>query len=244
MKIGSIIKENLYYKFFRKIIPGNFKITFLTELKGFSRKLSNFARLGYGAGFVVIMSVFNMIMDPGPGGASMFIVLLLMFVYALITSLMLGGYSVIGSKDHFWVYKKAPNGLNNFVKSVFSVRVFYALLIGSIFPIVFTIIRGFSIFEGFMIFLFMIGHVLSLIACAIGIAFMFPAFEEKSPKIAITLGIFMVIPMASVIGGIMIGSIFLKFLDPYYEALGTLIINSILGFIVLNLGIRKIKSLE
>ncbi len=241
----QIIEEKKFYRWFRKIIPGDFGVMFVTQLKQFSRKLENFSRIAYAVGLSIAVIIFNIALGAGESAGDMnpFLLNYISYFFPMILAGMLGCFVIIGSKDHLWIYKKAPSGVANYVKSVYLVNILYTLLMAVAFSAIATIIIGFSLVEILITVGLSVGTISTLMAMAIGVAFIFPTFEERGSKVGILMTTFMGLSM-----GVWMGSLFMGifiFEDFWYATpLLCLGFTAILGYILLKLGIRKLSSLE
>jgi hypothetical protein len=173
-----------------------------------------------------------------------FKIMMTVYMYSMMAAIMLGAFVVVGSKDNLWIYKKAPNGVKNFVWSVYIVHIFYAIIIGIIFSIVYSIIANLTLFEGFMVILFAIGFQLAMMAIAIGMAFIFPTFEERGGK----LGLLIMLITGIVLGGFFVAifaNLYLvDFIGPFAAPIINLVFLGIVGYGIIRLGIRKLMALE
>ncbi|MHA1265026.1 MAG: ABC transporter permease [Candidatus Helarchaeota archaeon] len=242
---ARIQKTNNFYKIFRRLIPGSFGIQFQAHLRQFSRKMENFSRLSYAVVISVMSFVLNYLMGTFEDGLDRgAIVMFLPFMYAWFVAMMLGGWVIIGSKDHLWIYKKAPSGVKKFVWSVYLVNILYSSIIGIIYMTIVSIFIGLSFIDGIIMVGFVFGFVLALMMIGIGIAFIFPTFEERGGK----LGIVMMAIAGIIFGGFMLSIFFNELLSSlqwtYSWPILDLLISAILGYCLLRIGIRKLNSLE
>ncbi|MHA1424477.1 MAG: hypothetical protein ACTSQI_00655 [Candidatus Helarchaeota archaeon] len=242
----QIFEEKRFYRWFRKVIPSNFGIMFVTQLKQYSRKLENFSRIAYAVGISITVMVFNVAMGAGEGvGGEInpFIINFIAFFFPMMLSGMLGCYVIIGSKDNLWIYKKAPNGVKNYVKSIYLVNIIYTLLIAILFSIIATLVLRFNLIQVLSITGLTIAFILILMAMAIGIAFIFPTFEERGSKVGLLMMTFMGLSIGAWIGGLFLGIFLLG--DVWYAGpLLTLCITTAFGYILLKVGIKKLSGLE
>ncbi|NVM30491.1 MAG: hypothetical protein HWN65_16750 [Candidatus Helarchaeota archaeon] len=246
IETGTIVSENRFFRFMRRIIPGTFGIQVLSQLKQFSRKYENFTRLGYAVGISITIFVFN----PSMWSISVpfftigFKIMMTIFMYSMMTSMLLGGFVIVGSKDNLWIYKKAPNGVKKFVWSVYFVNIIYTILIGIVYSIIFSAIAGFTILEGFIMTLFSIGFLLALMAAAIGIAFIFPTFEERGGKFGLLMMAIMGVAMVGFMVAIIANIYLVDLIGVYASPICALATIGVIGYGLLRLGIRKLTSLE
>ncbi len=239
MGTKRITSEKLFYRIFRRL--GGVQL--VSELKQYSRKLENFSRIGLSIGISAIVIVFNL----GTSGGLMdrgMLVMFATFMYPLIIAGMLGTFVIIGSKETLWIYRKSPNGVKNYVKSVYLVHIIFTLIIGVIFSTISMIVFGFPLLDTVLSIGLSIGFSLSLMGIAIGVAFVFPTFEERGPKIAVLMVTYWGLT-SSIWTGVIFYDIFvIGSFELYDTSLITLAFLAITGYILLKLGIRKLSSLE
>ncbi|MHA1649574.1 MAG: hypothetical protein ACTSYB_05215, partial [Candidatus Helarchaeota archaeon] len=191
----------------------------------------------------IMIIVFNSVMNVGESSLNPFYITIISFFYPMMVAVLLGCYVIVGSKDHLWIYKKAPNGIKNYVWSVYLVNILYSLIIGIVFAGIASIVMGFTVLEGILTVLLTIISLLFLMAIAIGIAFIFPTFEERGGKMGLIMLSFMGITITIWMGSLFLG-IFL-FNDAVFAAPGiSLSLSGVFGFILLKLGMKKLSSLE
>jgi hypothetical protein len=228
-------------------MPGYFGAQFIAQLKSFSRRIENFSRIAYAIGTSIIIIVFNRVsawsdFETNPI-IKMVVLMMLTYLYAVMTAGMLGCFVIIGSKDHLWIYKKAPNGVQNYVKSVYLVNIVITSLIGVIYSIIASAILGYTFLEGVMIVTFTLLFNFSLMAMAIGLAFIFPTFEERGAKLGILMMSFMGISIGTWIVFLIVGiEVFEAAL--FSAPLLLLGLTAVMGFLLLRLGIKKLLALE
>ncbi|HUX99477.1 MAG TPA: hypothetical protein VMV49_07995, partial [Candidatus Deferrimicrobium sp.] len=161
---------------------------------------------------------------------------------------LIGCFVIIGSKDHLWIYRKAPNGVKIYVKSVYFVNIIYPIIIMLPFSIIISIIVGLSLLEGFLVVILSIAFIFSLMAIGIGLAFIFPTFEERGGKVGILMGAFWGLGIGLWIGALFINIFLFDFFAPYSWFYGwslpALIFCVVAGFLLLRLGVKKLSSME
>jgi len=245
MGTERVIGEGRFYRLVRRLIPSDFGVQVVTQLKHFSRKLENFSRIGYAIGISAIVIVVNLFGGFGPANEAISFTMIYSTLYpAMMMAALLGCFVIVGSKDNLWIYKKAPNGVSNFVRSVYIVHLIYTVPIGLIFSVIISVIGGFSIIETLLTMSFLILLMISLMAMAIGIAFIFPTFEERGSKIAILMMVFIGISLGIWVTAMFLGTDILTFLAPFGSTLSAVIICLPVGFIFLKIGIKKLEVLE
>ncbi len=246
MEAETIVSENRFYRFIRRVIPGTFGIQVLSQLKQYSRKFENFTRLGYAVGISITTFVFNpnMWTIGDPFFTIGFKIMMTVFMYSMMTSMMLGGFVIVGSKDNLWIYKKAPDGVKKFVWSTYLVNIIYSILIGIVYSIIFSVIAGLTILECSMMIVFSIAFQLALMAVAIGIAFIFPTFEERGGKLGLVMMAIVGVVMAGFIVAIIANIFLIDLIGVYAGPICALATIAVAGYGLLRLGIRKLASLE
>ncbi|TFG04783.1 MAG: hypothetical protein EU536_03825 [Promethearchaeota archaeon] len=242
----TIRSENFFFRFVRRLFPGTFGVQILSQLKQFSRKYENFTRLGYAVGISITIFVFNpnMWTVGDPFFSIGFKIMMTVFMFAMMTSIILGAFVIVGSKDNLWIYRKAPNGVKKFVWSVFFVNIIYSVIIGIIYSIIFSVIAGFTIVDSFIMVLFSIGFQLALMAVAIGMSFIFPTFEERGGKIGLIVMGTMGIAMAGFFVAIVANIFLANFIGGFVAPLCALVLIAVMGYGLIHLGIHKLSSLE
>ncbi|MFX1295109.1 MAG: ABC transporter permease [Promethearchaeota archaeon] len=236
-----IVGEKRFYRFFRRLLPRDFGVQFISQLKQFSRKMENFSRIGYSVGISAIILIFNLGMGVTPYPP--FVITMITYFYPMMIASLLGCFVIIGSKDHLWIYKKAPNGVRNYVRTVYLVNILYSLMIGVAYSIVASIIFGLTFLETLLALGLFVVFLLTLMAMAIGIAFIFPTFEERGAKVGIIMMSFIGITIGIMIGSVFAGDFLLN--DATYGAsVVSLILTTIIGIALLRLGIKKLSALE
>ena len=207
--------------------------------------MENFSRIGYAVGMSAIIVVFQVVANPAVEDAGIgFISMFATFMPAMMMAGLLGTWVVIGSKDNLWIYKKAPNGVSRYVRSVYIVHLIYTIPITLIFVGILTTVMGATLGDVLLNMGFAVLFLLFLMAMAIGLAFIFPTFEERGSKVGLLMTSFF-----GITSGIMVGAIFLAFgvfafVGGYAIALVSLLFVIPLGIVLLLIGIKKLKALE
>jgi hypothetical protein len=245
MGTERIVREGWIYRMVRGLIPGDSGVQVVSQLKQFSRKMENFSRIGYAVGLSAIIIIFQSIANGEAAQAGIgFISMFATYMPALMMAGLLGTWVIIGSKDNLWIYKKAPNGVSRYVKSVYIVHLIYTVPIGLIFVGILTAALGGTLVNVLLNMGILFLFLLSLMAMAIGLAFIFPTFEERGSKVGLLMMSFFGITI-----GIMIGAMVLVFgvfasLGEFTMPIICLIFTIPIGIALLKLGITKLKALE
>jgi hypothetical protein len=147
-------------------------------------------------------------------------------IAGMLFSLFLGNYIFVGSKELIWVYKKSPRNIK--------VLIFSYLRMITI--IIFFIGIGLTIF--FSLFL------------AIGLQCINPAFEEKGGDMQLTIGILVIINMATIFGSLFLGFQLLGSYNPPPElikvffSLPLITFGTLFAIPLLVFGLKKLNKME
>ncbi|MFX1504064.1 MAG: hypothetical protein ACFFDH_24100, partial [Promethearchaeota archaeon] len=179
-KISSVIeRENKFYVLTRKLTGHKWEGLVITQLKEFLRRRESIMKFVYLIGFVgvlgVILSTFgldNLI------GQSILITMIIM-IGGLLYGLLFGSYIFVGSKDLIWVYKRSPRNVNALIYSYLLAMLIFNIIIAIGLTFFFTFVLRFNFFDIIFFFCFYLINSEVVIAQAVGIQCLSPAFEEK-----------------------------------------------------------------
>jgi len=245
MGTERVESEGRIYGLVRRLIHGDFGVQVVSQLKQFSRKMENFSRIGYAVGMSLIIVVFQVVSGSGGGVQAIgFISMFATYFPAMMMAGLLGTWVVIGSKDNLWIYKKAPGGVSCYVRSVYIVHLIYTVPIALIFVGILTAALGGALVDVLLNIGFVVLFTLFLMAMAIGLAFIFPTFEERGSKVAILMMCFFGITSGIMTGGIFLAFGVFAFLGAFAIPLVALLFVIPLGVALLLIGIKKLKALE
>ena len=207
-KASSVIeKENIFYKFNRRIIGSRWEGLVITQFKEFFRKKENIAKIIYLGGLTCVYGlVFSISMSNAPRGflSGGFVVLMVVFMGGMLYGLMLGSFIFVGSKDLLWVYKRSPRNINSLVYSYIIAMIILNTILALGVTIFFTILFEFDVFYVVVFFIAYLSYGIMVLIEAIGIQGFSPAFEEKGKHMGLNMFKLMSIQM-----GVFMGFIFL-----------------------------------
>ena len=252
-KVSSIIeKENVFYKFNRRIIGVKWEGLVITQFKEFFRKKQNLAKLVFLAGITCVYGlIFSFSMSEAPGEflSIGFTRLMVVFIGGMIYGIMIGSFIFVGSKDLLWVYKRSPRNVNGLVYSYILAMFIINIILALGVTIFFTILFEFDMFYMVVFFIAYLAYGIIVLIEAIGLQGFSPAFEEKGKHMGMNI-----FKLVSIQMGVFMGFIFLMvwmgniFPDLVaWELSPTLIFISIHLAISLPLffmGLRHLKKLE
>ena len=198
--------------------------------------------------YAIIMAIIIVVFNAAMGSGKYMFLTFLPFFPALMVAGLIGCFVIVGSKDHLWIYRKAPNGVKTYVKSVYFVNILYPVIIMLPFSIIMSFVVGLTLLEGVMVVCVTMVSIFALMAVGIGIAFIFPTFEERGGKVGILMGAFWGIGI-----GIWMGALLTSIIGfgSYGDTVSMLVFDLILivasvttGYLLLRLGIRKLSTME
>ncbi len=252
-KVSSIIeKENLFYKFNRRLIGVKWEGLVITQFKEFFRKKENIMKLVYLSG---ITCVYGLIFSFSVSGADNdfisggFRLLMVVFMGGLLYGLMLGNFIFVGSKDLLWVYKRSPRNVNSLVYSYIITMFIINTILALIVTVFFTILFEFNAFYVVVFLISYLSYGIIVLIEAIGIQGFSPAFEEKGKYMGLNMFKLMSIQMGVITGFIFL-MIWLSEILPEitaWELMPTILFISIHLAIALPLfftGLRHLKRIE
>ncbi|TRO59746.1 hypothetical protein E2P64_02665 [Candidatus Bathyarchaeota archaeon] len=250
---SSIAKpDGFFYKTIRFVGGGKSFGTVLSSIfKDYSRRLENLSWIIYAVGLVVLIRVF--ISDPSsePFDHLMF---LSMMAIPFLAAFVVG--TVSRGKNTLFIFKKSPSGIWKFVKA----RLFQGWLVAV--PIATVLIAFFTILLSqigleYMLINVVLGalRALVLVAVVLGLAIINPIFAEESRErnmgVIINLMIVFFATMAFEIGLSRVGLSFEKmflnidtFTAGVFDHLLLTMVFALVGFFLLNIGIRKLDRIE
>jgi hypothetical protein len=245
--IASIAKpDGFFYHTIKQLGGGRSFGTLLVSIfKDYSRRLENISMLTYMIGVLVLMSIFIV---PQYGSSEVPIALMLIqFIFPIVVVMVTGEVTIRG-KETLFIFKKAPFGIERYIKSMFLKSCLIVVPITGIVTIALSLLGPktdlASLFIGTGL---MMLFVAAYVAFVIGLFLLIPVFSDKSPKLGLNI-------MITVFGSIGLFAISLFILTPdflnstprgllYHQALQTFL-SWVLGIIVLNLGKIKLKRIE
>jgi len=207
-KASSVIeKENIFYKFNRRIMGSKWEGLVITQFKEFFRKKENITKLVYLGGLTCVYGlIFSFSMSEAPNDylSGGFVILTIIFVGGMVYGLMLGSFIYVGSKDLLWVYKRSPRNVNGLVYSYIITMIIINTILALGVTIFFTILFEFDAFYVVVFFVTYLLYGIMVLIEAIGIQGFSPAFQEKGKHMGMNI-----FKLVSIQIGVFMGFIFL-----------------------------------
>lgn len=252
-KTNTIIeKENIFYKFNRRILGNKWGGLVITQFKEFLRKKENIMKLVYVTGFTCVYGLvfsFSVGQVPQDFISGSFKVLMAVFMGGMLYGLQLGSYIFVGSKDLLWVYKRSPRNVEAMVYSYIFAMLILNIMMSIGITIFFTIIFEFDFIYIIVFFLAYLCYGILVLCEAIGIQGFSPSFEEKGKNMGMNIFKLLIIQM-----GVFIGFIFLMvwvsetFVNPIFGDFLSLVLFLSIHFAIsiplFIFGIKHLKKIE
>ncbi|MFX1391489.1 MAG: hypothetical protein ACFE9Z_15600 [Promethearchaeota archaeon] len=179
-KISTVIeKENKFYYLMRKLTGHKWEGLMVTQLKEFLRRRESIMKFVYLTGLVGVLGViFSTLGLDNLIGQSILLAMIII-IGGIMYGLLFGSYIFVGSKDLIWIYKRSPRNINALVYSYLLAMLVFNILMALGLTIFFTFILRFDFFDIIFFFVFYLINSEVVIAQAVGIQCISPAFEEK-----------------------------------------------------------------
>ncbi len=252
-KTSSVIeKENIFYKFNRRIVGSKWEGLVITQFKEFFRKKENITKFIYLGGLTCVYGlIFSFSMKGAPSNflSGGFVILMVMFMGGMLYGLMLGSFIFVGNKDLLWVYKRSPRNINGLIYSYIIAMIIVNTILALGVTIFFTILFEFDAVYVVVFFIAYLSYGIMVLIEAIGIQGFSPAFEEKGKHMGINMFKLMSIQMV-----VFMGFIFLMvWLEGILPELTAWKLNPTIFFISIHfvislplffMGLRHLKKIE
>ncbi|UCD01880.1 MAG: hypothetical protein JSV23_02340 [Promethearchaeota archaeon] len=193
-KITTVIeRENKFYLLIRKTTGHKWRGLIITQLKEFLRKRESIMKFAYLLGLVGVLGIVfsNFALDNFL--AESILIVLLIVTGGIMYGLLFGSYIFVGSKDLIWVYKRSPRNIRALVYSYLLAMLIFNVLMALGITIFFTYFLEFDLFTIIFFFSFYLINSEVVIAQAVGIQCLSPAFEEKGSSMTTNNLILMVL---------------------------------------------------
>ncbi len=215
---SSTIKKKKYYKpnpiytFLRNRLPPQLGATTVSVMREFIRNPENIAQMGIFIAMGVVM-VFTPALGFGfsegpfenPTILLFFTLWIFLFTQAIFASTLTGMSISVGHKDKLWLYRKAPNGIDIYLRA--RVLQFFVMFL----PITsIAVIIGFYFVNNAGLMITLLGmalscfYVIASIALGVGVFALNPVHERRGPKVALNMFAIMIIQMPVLMGGMLI----------------------------------------
>ncbi|MFX0145677.1 MAG: hypothetical protein ACFE9C_16550 [Candidatus Hodarchaeota archaeon] len=174
-----IERENKFYVTARKLIGNKWEGLILTQLKEFLRRRDSIMKFVYLIGLVGVLGVIFSTLGFSNVTIESILVTMIIIIGGILYGLLFGSYIFVGTKDLIWVYKRSPRNIYALVYSYLFAMLIFNILIALGLTIFFAFVLEFDIFTFFFFFIFYVINNEVVIAQAVGIQCLSPAFEEK-----------------------------------------------------------------
>jgi hypothetical protein len=244
--------DGLFYKAIRFVGGGKSFGSLLSSIfKDYSRRLENLSWIVYALGLVTLIRIF--ISDPSSEPIDQLVFLSEMAI-PFLAAFVVG--TVSRGKDTLFIFKKSPFGIRKFVKARLVQAWLVAVPIAAALIAVFTILLPQISLESLLINIVWGSlRTLALVAVVIGLAIFNPIFAEESRErnmgVVINLMVVLFATIGLEIGLSRIGLSFGKMLpnmDAFtvilYDHLLLTVVFSLIGVLLIYIGIRKLDRIE
>jgi hypothetical protein len=233
---GSTAKpDRRFYKTIYNLGGGrSFGRLLVSVFKDYGRRLENISKIVYIVGLIVLILVF--LTAPLEEGGPFELLIIVQFIFAMLAAMVVGDVTVRG-KEALFIYRKAPDGVNRLVRA----RLVHGWII--VIPVVAGIVMFLLASAPDSTWQTILGYtgievliVTGLVAFALGIALINPAYTEKE-----SMANAVIVSMVSMFSFIFI----MIFIGGELKALLVMIVFTwMLGLAFLSLGKRKLNNIE
>jgi len=178
VKVTIIEHENPFYRFIRKISGRKWGGLIVLQLKRFSRKKANIARVAYVVGLLGFMSWFisRMVDD---AFMIIFSSTILIAIGGAIGSIIVGHLAFIDSKELIWVYKRSPRGIKANVYSYLLMMLIFNIFLALFVTTMLVIFSNIDLLNTVIFFFEFLLFAQISMCQAMGLQCISPAFGEK-----------------------------------------------------------------
>ncbi|MFW9968985.1 MAG: hypothetical protein ACFFDF_02210 [Candidatus Odinarchaeota archaeon] len=174
-----IERENKFYITIRKLIGRKWEGLILTQLKEFLRRRESIMKFVYLLGLVGVLGVIFSTLGPNSLVVQSILVTMIIIIGGILYGLLFGSYIFVGTKDLIWIYKRSPRNVHALVYSYLFAMLIFNILMALGLTIFFAFVLKFDLVTILFFFSFYLINNQVVIAQAIGIQCLSPAFEEK-----------------------------------------------------------------
>ncbi|MFX0007909.1 MAG: hypothetical protein ACFFAV_14470 [Candidatus Hermodarchaeota archaeon] len=244
-----IERENKFYILARKLIGHKWEGLILTQLKEFLRRRESIMKFVYLIGLVGFLGVIFSNLGFNASFIQSIIVAMIIIISGILYGFLFGSYIFVGTKDLIWVYKRSPRNVTALVYSYLLTTLIFNILMALGLTIFFTFILNFDLFTILFFFCFYLINNEVVIAQAVGIQCLSPAFEEKGSTMTsnnLFLMVLQIVPFQFVLMIIIIAFPIPSspILAKFHFLMPILLISLVSAVPLLFLGIRKLKRIE
>ncbi|MFW9999233.1 MAG: hypothetical protein ACFE9Q_05355 [Candidatus Hodarchaeota archaeon] len=195
-KVSLVIKrENTFYKIIRKVTGHKWEGLVITQFKEFLRRRESIMKFAYLIGFVSILGIFFSTFGLDQLIGQSILIAMIIIIGGIMYGLLFGSYIFVGSKDLIWVYKRSPRNIRALVYSYLLAMFIFNILMSLGLTIFFSFFLDFDLFNIIFFFSFYLINCEVVIAQAVGIQCLSPAFEEKGSSMTYNNLILIVLQM-------------------------------------------------
>ncbi|MFX1242112.1 MAG: hypothetical protein ACFFA7_12765, partial [Promethearchaeota archaeon] len=221
----------------------------LTQLKEFLRRRESIMKFVYLIGLVGFLGVIFSNLGFNASFIQSIIVAMIIIISGILYGFLFGSYIFVGTKDLIWVYKRSPRNVTALVYSYLLTTLIFNILMALGLTIFFTFILNFDLFTILFFFCFYLINNEVVIAQAVGIQCLSPAFEEKGSTMTsnnLFLMVLQIVPFQFVLMIIIIAFPIPSspILAKFHFLMPILLISLVSAVPLLFLGIRKLKRIE
>jgi len=189
----SILGENGFFRFIRRIMPLKWGTLVVANLKGFVRRKENLAKLAYAVVIIIFITVVQKMTagEMSLGSSSFLDFLLIPWMLTIMLGTMLGSYIFVHSKDVLWVYKQSPRGIRSLVQGnlIAMLTLSFPLILSVCIFIVIS--NSLDIVQGIGLGIALFFSSCGALAMTMGIGSINPSYNEKSGKMGLNTLAFM-----------------------------------------------------
>ncbi|MHA1409815.1 MAG: hypothetical protein ACTSQY_05860 [Candidatus Odinarchaeia archaeon] len=232
--------ENIFFRVVRKLIPGSLSTVTVTQIKDFTRRLENVAKIGYASAITLVIAIVQAFSS---ATILEFFIFFTPIIFAQIIISMLGSDFTVKGRDKLWIYKKSPNGVLRLIQGkilqLIIITVPVSVLILSLSSMIAVLsLPNLLITVGLGIFFVIVFSIL-----VVGIFSINPVFNERSAKFGVNMIIFITVIWALFFA---VSFLYSLLLIPFsLESILTLLIfYAIISILFVFYGSRKLSSLE
>jgi len=232
--------DGFFYRGVKYVGGGKSFGTLLAALfKEYGRRLENLSRIAYVLAIFVMVNVFFVRGFTDPEGS----LVMAQFLFPFLAVFMVGQVAMQG-KEGLFIYKKTPTGVERFVKAKLIQGWLVAVPVAAGITIVSFIAISSASFSSFVAYIVLITLLVAAnVALALGLALVKPQFSDNARaqmgSLMLNANVAMFVSM-----GVFIGSMVV--LD--WGIFNTLLLQNgviwLMGIVFLNLGKRKLSSME
>lgn len=181
-KVITVGDDNVLLRVLKRIVPGSLGILITVSLKDFGRKAQNVSKMLYAMFLAILLPLmlnFSAIGDmSNPEQALVITSFMISLVLGMIAGVTFGGVGFLESRDHLWIIKSTPRGVERFMVARLIQSILFGIPIACLPVIIITLILVLPVTHvGVMLlqaYLVLFGTLL----VGIGVTALNPAYEN------------------------------------------------------------------